>query len=274
MSKQAPCQFCGRTKWCSVAIDGSIAICMHVSEGARTTTRNGGYLHILKPGIKSPGAVSMPALRIPTDFTKTVEHLLQHTGQESIAALAQMLGLRDPAPLRTLRMFWDPSARAWGFPMSDAQGLIVGIRYRNARGGKFAAKGSQNALFVPSGALEQPGPLYLPEGPTNSAALLQLGLRVVGRACAKMTSRHLLQLCRLLDVVVVADPDKAGREGARALASDVRLVAKSVRIIEPPAECGDARDWVTKFGARVEDVTARALAATPLQLRLAGRDDG
>jgi hypothetical protein len=46
VTRQNPCPICERPDWCSVADDGSIVICMRVSDGSVSETKNGGYLHV------------------------------------------------------------------------------------------------------------------------------------------------------------------------------------------------------------------------------------
>jgi DNA primase len=48
VTRQKPCPICKRPDWCSVDDDGSIIICMRVSNGSVSETKNGGYLHVLR----------------------------------------------------------------------------------------------------------------------------------------------------------------------------------------------------------------------------------
>ena len=47
-NKQSPCPICGKPDWCSLAEDGSFAICMRQADGAHKPTKNGGWLHVLR----------------------------------------------------------------------------------------------------------------------------------------------------------------------------------------------------------------------------------
>lgn len=69
---------------------------------------------------------------------------------------------------------------AWTFPVSDAAGVLTGIRLRLADGRKLSVRGGPEGLFVPAD-LGQPERLLIAEGPTDTASLLDLGLAAVGR---------------------------------------------------------------------------------------------
>jgi hypothetical protein len=47
VTRKNPCPICKRPDWCSVAADESIVICMRVSDGSVSGTKNGGHLHVL-----------------------------------------------------------------------------------------------------------------------------------------------------------------------------------------------------------------------------------
>lgn len=49
VSRQEPCSICAHTSWCGIADDGGLAICMRVANGAISTARNGGHVHVLEP---------------------------------------------------------------------------------------------------------------------------------------------------------------------------------------------------------------------------------
>jgi hypothetical protein len=51
VSRRARCPICGKPDWCSVAADGTIALCMRVASGSVKTARNGAYVHVLTPSV-------------------------------------------------------------------------------------------------------------------------------------------------------------------------------------------------------------------------------
>jgi hypothetical protein len=83
------------------------------------------------------------------------------------------------------------------FPMKDSNGRIVGIRLRLPSGRKLAIKDGKEGLFYP-GDLQPGGRLLAAEGPTDTAALLDLGFSAVGRPSCNGGIRHVLQLVRRL----------------------------------------------------------------------------
>lgn len=50
VNRRRHCLICGKPNWCSYVRDGSISICMRVSEGARKINRHGGAVFIHKDG--------------------------------------------------------------------------------------------------------------------------------------------------------------------------------------------------------------------------------
>ena len=67
VTRRDPCTICKRPDWCSVADDGSIAICMRVSDGSVSETKNGGYLHVLRDNPK-PIRITPAFANQPTDL--------------------------------------------------------------------------------------------------------------------------------------------------------------------------------------------------------------
>ena len=155
--------------------------------------------------------------------------------------------------------------RAWSFPMRDASGDVVGIRLRRRDGRKFAVKGGRDGLFIPTD-LPKGDPLLIAEGPTDTAALLDLGLSVIGRPNCLGGSGLIVQLLKRRasrEVAIVADGDAAGRRGAENLASILALYIPDVRIVAPPAGVKDARQW-KQAGVTHGDVQA-AIDAAPVK---------
>jgi 5S rRNA maturation endonuclease (ribonuclease M5) len=141
--------------------------------------------------------------------------------------------------------------------MRAPAGGVVGIRLRLASGRKLSVRGGHERLFVPS-ELTGSGPLLIAEGPTDTAALLDLGFDAIGRPNCSGGTRHVvdyLQLNGVHDVVVVADGDEPGRIGAEKLARILTAYVEDVRVIAPPAGIKDARQW-KRMGATHDVITA------------------
>jgi hypothetical protein len=79
--------------------------------------------------------------------------------------------------------------------MMDVAGRVQGIRLRFSNGRKLAVRGGREGLFVPSG-LAATNQLLICEGPTDTAALLDLGFAAVGRPSCAGGTRLLVELLR------------------------------------------------------------------------------
>jgi 5S rRNA maturation endonuclease (ribonuclease M5) len=158
--------------------------------------------------------------------------------------------------------------RVWTFPMRDGDGQITGIRLRLQSGRKLSVKGSKSGLFIPDGL--SGGRLVICEGPTDTAALLDLGFDAVGRpSCSGGVThlRKLLQRLRPSSVVVVADSDPQGQNGAEKLAMDLLAYSPIVKVIVPPNGTKDARAW-KNAGDTSADVEAAIDAAAVRSLAI------
>lgn len=252
VSRRRPCPICGKHHWCSVAADGSFAICMREQRGAVRRTRNGGWLHrfgdsIDRGALRSPPAPDPPAQR--PDFSWLAERLERAADHEKLAG---WLGV-TAAALRALGTGWHDAWRAYAWPMYDPRMRVVGIRYRASRGEprKWAERGSQSGLFIPRVPMREP--LVVCEGPTDCAAALTAGLSAIGRPSNRgalaWTVEFVLR-AGIGRVVLVPDCDVRGTagayhtvEGARELAAALRGRGVTVRDLRRvlPAGC-DLRD--------------------------------
>lgn len=145
--------------------------------------------------------------------------------------------------LAMLEAGWSAKKSAYTFPMRDSKGRVIGIRLRYPNGSKSSVKTSRNGLFFcPSFDPKQR--VFVTEGPTDTAALLGLGLQAVGRPSCNSGGAALSQLLGYgAKVVVVADCDKPGREGANKIAATLKRTCRTIRVIEP-LRGSDACDWV------------------------------
>ncbi|MBN2582548.1 MAG: hypothetical protein JXL80_05725 [Planctomycetes bacterium] len=259
---------CGRGDWCGVSSDGTAAVCMRVESDR--PVRNGGWLHRLTDATSY--VVEREARRNPhdadpprPDFDRLHRRYLADTSDARLEQFAVMLGL-STASLRRLGATWAAVHRAWAFPMRSPEGEVVGIRLRREDGYKWAVTGSRQGLFIPDG---QPPDLanhmLFCEGPTDAAALLDVGLYAVGRPSCSGGHDLVMPLARGRDVVIIADRDEPktrpdgsiwypGQEGAERLAAGLFGKARTVKIIRPTMG-KDARQWIA---AGATAVTIRA----------------
>jgi hypothetical protein len=90
--------------------------------------------------------------------------------------------------------------------------------------------------------------LSITEGPTDCAALLDLGFDAVGRPSCEGGTDLLLEYVKLRRpqrVAVFADADAhgGGQRGAMKLANAMARAGMPVRVITPPASVKDVREW-------------------------------
>jgi len=280
VSKRRRCPVCGRADWCLYAgpADAPTAvICARVESSKRAG--EAGWLHVLR----NDGPVWTPwrrnlgrAIRMMTtetadgrpDLGKLAESAAKWCGEhpEALARFARSLGL-SVTSLQRLAVGYSPPRRAWSFPMTDAAGNVLGIRLRSPSGRKWSVRGGKEGLFVPSG-MEPGGRLLVCEGPTDTAALLDLGFPTVGRPSCMGGVRHVVELVQRLhpaEAVIVADHDEPGQRGADWLASSLAAYVPVLRVIRPPDGLKDARAW-RQAGGTAADVEAAIEAAEPRRL--------
>jgi DNA primase len=160
--------------------------------------------------------------------------------------------------------------------MTDSEGNVVGIRLRAPNGRKWSVRGGQEGLFIPADETVAGERLLICEGPTDTAALLDLGFSAVGRpSCtggvtllAELVKHH-----RPAEVVIVADADAPGQRGAESLAAVLLAYSAAVRVIAPPSGVKDARAWKQAV-ATAADVLARIDAATIRKLTIKAERKG
>jgi hypothetical protein len=147
--------------------------------------------------------------------------------------------------------------KCYTFPIRDGNNSFVGIRMRPKRGKKFSITGTKNALYWPLGVFaESNNILFLPEGATDTAAMLDLGFDAIGRPNNRAGSQYVKDIIKGYDraVVIVSDKDEAkfkpdgtayypGQDGAVAFAQDIKEDARHVRVIKPP-QAKDMRKWL------------------------------
>lgn len=239
---------------------------------------NGGFVHLLRDGSEGwvrPRTRTVhvePSTPMRMDLGGLAERCRQVVTLLELRGLAESLGLSVES-LRRLRIGWHAYHRAWTFPMQDHLGQVRGIRLRFTDGRKKAVFGGHDGLFIADG-LTYSTPLLIAEGPTDTAALLDLGFEAVGRPsctggvalCADLARAHWP-----LDMVVVADADVCGQRGAESLAVALLPYSRAIRLIRPPEGIKDARAW-KMAGATFADVQAAIDAAGIRHIAIRSRE--
>jgi len=277
-SRSHPCPICGKPDWClfiGPTEDPMAAICQRIESEKKVGTKGAGWLHRLRDNTLLPEqrkvtvSTSTPS---PVDFDAMASACRRELGQNGRCMLAAELGVMADS-LERLHVGWSPRQRAYTFPMRDAFAAARGIRLRGTDGRKWSVRGGHEGLFMPHNLVAD-DLLVVCEGPTDTAALLDIGFEAVGRpSCtggAKLLE-ELIRSCRPSEVVIVADHDAPGKRGAISLASSLVMFARNVRIVYPPGGIKDAREW-RRQGAIRSDVLDAVHAAPVLQLHIATRE--
>ncbi len=195
-----------------------------------------------KPILPTPCPTREPDKR----FAKLAQQCFQQRNLRFLRELARQLGVSFEA-LSALMVGRDNSASTW--PEHDGKGRICNVQRRYLSGKKISAKGGKRGLYLPKGwreRVELQNMLLVAEGGSDTAALWSIGLPVIGKPAASLGDDFLEDLLRDLpsvEIIIVADNDDSGREGARRTAE--RLSVTPDRPILLFASKGkDAREWL------------------------------
>jgi hypothetical protein len=252
-----------------VSADGAVALCQRVESTKRCG--EAGWLHRLREDPWQPACrvVRRKVILTTPDapragLTQLAARFRAAVDADHLQRLALALGLSVDS-LNRLAIGWSSDHEAWSFPMTDPGGNVRGIRVRRPNGFKFSVTGGKEGLFLPAGTEADSSLLLVCEGPTDAAALLEMGFaNVVGRPSCTGGNKLLVDLVRKgrpPEVVVVSDGDEPGRRGADNLASVLVAYVPAVRVIAPPAGVKDARDWFRAGATR--EAAEEAIAAAP-----------
>ena len=268
VSKANPCPVCKKPDWCRVFGDGWVE-CMRVQSDR--PAKSGGFMH--RPGESGANHSHLrppPKWQPPTiNATKLMREWLAATPATALEDFAATLGVSTPS-LVAVGAAWAAPHSAWAFPMCDGYGNVVGIRLRNERG-KFAVRGSRQGIFLCTCGLTAPDDtaqpagigrlsaaatangsqsrtLFVCEGPTDTAAAVELGFFAVGRpncCCGGPEIKVFARRRGCNRVVVISDNDKPGLDGARKVGGQLLL---PFAVYVPPAK--DLREFVRLGGTR------------------------
>ena len=260
VSGQHPCPICGKPDNCEVSDDGGAVWCGRVSKGSLRQNGGGQFLHRLNPDqfkAQDRRYVHVPQPRktaSPRQDWSTSLNYFAKEATNAIPELAQRLGV-SVASLTSLNVGWHPDQKFWSFPERDGYGRLIGIITRYEDGTKKRLKGSKAGLAYADQWDTGVGPILLVEGPSDTAALLTLGLTVVGRPSNAGGIDHLIALLsdvpRQREIVVIAERDEKpdgkwpGRDGA--ITTTTKLTEGLGRPIAwafPPDNAKDSRAWL------------------------------
>lgn len=262
VTPRCPCPVCDKPDWCMV--NGQFVYCTRV-ESDHHLEKMSAWRHPIDAETAGQMVLHERRRRAPINAEALCQRFRSLIDPVALERHAASLGL-TASSLRRLGIGWFPEEEAWTFPMSNGKRQAVGIRRRWEDGRKRSIAGGRNGLFVPFGLPARLTTVYMPEGPTNTAALLDLGLPAVGRPDCSSGLDEIVEMFGSHKplLVLVADRDKpdklgrlAGEAGAKALAQAFRLRKWPVSIIQPPEGINDPRDW-KRAGATREDIEQQA----------------
>ena len=257
---QMPCPICGKKDWCLVAKDKSAVICPRKEEGSKKYIDGSGYLHVLIPGQYEK---KNPEWKSELPEHNTVMGMLAKKYMKAFddkSKVAEDIGI-TPESLDRLFAGWSSGNNGVTFPMFRHRRRLIGIRVRSVSGKKFAIKGSKQGLFLPRGWDDDPSRgLLICEGPTDTAAALDLGFDAIGRPSCMGGADLIAEAVGKRAVAIIADNDGPGMDGAERLAKRLRTFCREVRIVVP--EHNDLRGWKSQ-GATKEDVVRAIKRSAP-----------
>lgn len=272
VSRRQPCPICERRDWCTYVGDQNnpeVVLCMRHESSRPVET--GGWLHRSRDADDyrcRPPRRKLKQRRASTiDFGAIANKYQEALPDACLQSLADELGITSET-LRRFSVGWSGSHQAYTFPMRDLAGEVAGIRTRHVDGSKSSVTGGVEGLFIPNG-IDSPELLLIAEGPTDTAALLDLGFDVIGRpSCSGGVSDivELVKRHRCRDIVIAADPDEPGMRGADKLATKLLLYVPAVRVITPPVGNKDFRAWKNKKATSI-DVQEQIDAANVRKLK-------
>lgn len=202
------CPICHKPDFCLIAEDGKSCICARISEGSIRKAGEAGWFFILDESYK-PMPVKKKQ-RVPINWNLLNEfYKKKFNGKVPFTEISQIT-------LKAFNIGLD--GKAYTFPMRNEKREIIGIHKRYADGKKGTEKGSQLGLFIPNTLdLLTAGRIYVCEGLSDTAAVYNLGYKVIGKPSARAGNDLVCKFVKrevIKEVGIIADNDKAGILGA------------------------------------------------------------
>lgn len=271
VTKKDPCRACQRPDWCMQ--DEYRTLCMRAESPHPLTLKSGeiGWWH--KFGEAPKGW--RPPVKVPeppkVDGLPLMRRWQSQTKPEFIRGHAEQLGVKAYA-LIEMGVAWASEEEAFAWPMRNSTGNIQGIRLRSVDGKKWSVTGAGSGIFLPW--CEPQMTVFLPEGPTDTAALLSLNLYAIGRPSNSGGVNELNATIKRLGIrraVVLSDNDEdkfrpdgsmynPGHDGAVRLSEQLEIPNC---IITLPTK--DSREFLGAGGTRemLESLTLNCIWRNP-----------
>lgn len=254
VSKDRPCPACKRTDRCKIGL--KTFLCWRVPS-ERPIKGGAGWIHRLEGDL--PASLPPPKReRIIDDWTGPAMQYANGITPNQRRWLESSLGLPEGAMncIGLLGAFDDGVQTIYTFPERDGSEKVIGLNRRLQDGRKKQMAGSQRGLTIPNGWDQGKGPLFIVEGPTDTAAMIAAGLCAWGRPSNTGGVQHLADalspLPEALQCVIVGENDKKadglwpGLAGAVSVAGNLQpLVKQTVRWTMAPLDYKDVREYLT-----------------------------
>jgi hypothetical protein len=231
---------------------------MRIESHCPVQTKNGayGWLHRLKPTFRQ--RIRQILKKKPKKYYPPAYwHKIAVSGVDNLGArirkISRSLGLSENS-LKRLMVGWHEGA--YCFPMYNGHGSMCGMRLRSPSGKKWCIKGSTNGLFWPLEVDQfSDTMIFVCEGPTDTAAMLDLGFNAIGRPDALSGLNYVVEWLSVSrrEIVHVCDRDEVSVRGAVALGKAVKPFCPAFHLLMPPAKYKDIRAWKIG-GATKEDI--------------------
>lgn len=256
-----------------------VVLCLRIENGSIKAARDGlGFIHVLKNmprEHRKPSKPLTPEQIVGPHLAAIAEKAHRELSESRLQSLSESLGVSQKSLMR-LRLGWIDeyvdqttgelvvTRGTYSFPMRQAGNLVVGIRLRTRDSQKFSVRGSLNGLFIPRD-ISPGGTLFVVEGPTEAAVMLDWGFSAIGRPSNTAGKSYCVDYCKRFlprrPVIILRNNDPQGSvaethtiAGAASLAEDLmrEKAASEVSIFKPPAK--DLREWLQQ-GATKKDLT-------------------
>lgn len=255
------CPICKRGDYCCRSANGEVVLCMRVESQRRSKNRMGGWIHLLTEPLPKVEAQQRKE-RLPTvDWTKEAQAMYA-AGERERERLSSSLGVQLSALEQLLvGRGWDDYRQTWfsSWPEWSASGKVLGIVRRYPDGAKRIMRGGHHGIYFGHLSTELPGPVFLPEGGTDTAALIGIGVNVVGRPSNTGGVEELAKKLKAVrkPIVVLGERDQRETEcgcgkcmqcwpgfaGANQTASELGKRLKRRIAVKFLPDAKDARAW-------------------------------
>jgi hypothetical protein len=226
----------------------------------------GGWIHVLTEPL--PVVIERPRQPPPVvDWGETAKRMYR-AGAAERERLAGELGTSVDSLEELMVGVGHDDYRSLAFsswPERNAAGVVVGIVRRYRDGSKKTMQGSHHGLYYGRTPFAMPGPVLLPEGGSDTAALIGIGINAVGRPSNVGGVDELAKLLRGIGktIVVLGERDKKhiiecdclngtcmrcwpGFSGAKITAERLAIKLKRHIAIKIFRGAKDAREWVNQ----------------------------